>query len=190
MTIEQLSNSSVKYTLSKSELDEYNLNFHSMSKYDVYTRSLIADLIAFAEAKQSISVDFSNNEVYVEAFSCNNGNCIIYISLVNRYDRSRLDLPVSNFMVCKSNSLDVLVRLSKQLVKFSTMDISNSALYRQDSTFLLCIEFTKKSFEKILYSVIEFCEYSIKRPSAELVNEYWECLAYDNAIQRLQSLTI
>ena len=174
MTIEQLSNSSVKYTLSKSELDEYNLNFHSMSKYDVYNRSLIADLIAFAEAKQSISVDFSNNEVYVEAFSCNNGNCIIY----------------SNFMVWKSNSLDVLVRLSKQLVKFSTMDISNSALYRQDSTFLLCIEFTKKSFEKILYSVIEFCEYSIKRPSAELVNEYWECLAYDNAIQRLQSLTI
>lgn len=185
MLIEQLSNISVKFTLSHLELAEYNLDFNSISRYDANTRTMISHLILLAENQEDINIHFGTSEVYVEAFSCNDGRCIIYISLIENPHKS---LERSNFFLCVTDNLNHLIRLSKQLVKFSLSDISSSTLYMEDDNFFLLIECTKKSFEKILYTVAEFCEYSTKRPNYEMLNEYWYCLAQPNALQRLSLL--
>ncbi|MCC8068197.1 MAG: adaptor protein MecA [Ruminococcus sp.] len=186
MLIEQLSDISVKFTLSQSELNEYNLDFNSISRYDANTRTMISHLILLAESQEGIDVHFGNSEVYVEAFSCSDGRYIVYISLIENPHRYLVER--SNFFLCMSDNLNHLIRLSKQLVKFSLDDINSSTLYLQDDVFFLLIECTKKSFEKILYSVMEFCEYTTKRPNSDIIDEHWHCLAQPNALQRLSLL--
>ncbi|MGN1411473.1 MAG: adaptor protein MecA [Oscillospiraceae bacterium] len=187
MIIEQLSDICVKFTLTHLELEAYNLEFGSIGRYDANTRTMISNLIYLAENQQDINVNFGSSEVYVEAFSCNNGNCIIYISLIENHSIYK-NLERSNFFLCKSDNLNHLIRMSSQLVKFASDDISKSSLYLQNEIFILLIECTKKSFEKILLIVTEFCEYSTKRPTLEQINEYWYCLAQENALKRLSIL--
>lgn len=186
MLIEQLSDISVKFTLTQSELAEYNLDFNSISRYDANTRTMISHLILLAENKEDITVHFGSSEVYVEAFSCNDSRYIIYISLIENPHKT---LERNNFFVCITDNLNHLIRLSKQLVRFSLNDISSSTLYMEDDNFFLFIDCTRKSFEKILFAITEFCEYSNKRPNYDTINEYWQCLAEFNAIQRLSLLT-
>jgi len=187
LLIEQLSDISVKFTLSHAELEEYDLDFNSIGKYDTNTRNMISHLILLAESKDNINIMFGSSEVYVEAFSCNNGNCIIYISLIQQ-DVSHKSLDRSNFFLCTTDNLNHLIRLSLQLIKFSLPDISSSALYMEGDDLFLLIQCNKKSFEKILYSVTEFCDYSTKRPTNDQLTEHWLCLAESNALQRLSLL--
>lgn len=191
MLIEQLSDICVKFTLTHLELKEYNLEFNSIGRYDTNTRNMISNLIGLAENKQDINIKFGLSEVYVEAFSCQNGNCIIYISLIeNNNSYNNKGIEKGNFFLCKTDNLNYLIRMSSQLVKFSSSDISSSSLYLQNENFILLIECSKKAFEKILFTVVEFCEYSTKRPTFEQINEYCQCLAQENALQRLNHLKI
>lgn len=187
MLIEQLSDISIKYTLSEKELLEFNVNFDSISRYDSNTRLMISHLMLLAETKTDISIQFGDSEVYVEAFSCNNGNCIIYISLIKQEVHHK-GIEKSNFFICNTDNLNHLIRLSKQLLNFSQYDITSSSLYLKDDTFFLLLEFNRKSFEKILYAITEFCEYSTKRPNNQQLIEYYQCLAPDNALSRLSLL--
>lgn len=187
LIIEQLSDICVKFTLTHLELKAYNLEFSSIGRYDANTRAMISNLIYLAENQQDIRVNFGSSEVYVEAFSCNNGNCIIYISLIENHNIYR-DLEKSNFFLCKSDNLNHLIRMSSQLIKFASDDISKSSLYLEDEIFILLLECNKKSFEKILFIISEFCEYSTKRPTLEQINEYWYCLAQEDALNRLNLL--
>lgn len=187
MLIEQLSDISIKYTLSEKELLEFGVNFDSISCYDNNTRLMVSDLMLLAETKTDISIQFGNSEVYVEAFSCNNGNCIIYISIIKQEVHHK-GIEKSNFFICKTDNLNYLIKLSKQLLKFSQYDITSSSLYFKDDTFFLLLEFNKKSFEKILYTITEFCEYSTKRPNNQQLKEHYQCLVTNDALTRLSLL--
>jgi negative regulator of genetic competence, sporulation and motility len=189
LLIEQLSDICVKFTLTQNELKTYNLEFNDIGRYDLNTRAMISNLIDLAENSQDISINFGSNEVYVEAFMCSNENCIIYISLIVSDRLYKYNPPKEfNFFMCKSQNLKHLVRMSAQLMKFSIHGITSSSLYLQSETFILLIDCTSETFESIMYTLAEFCEYSTKRPNLEHLNEHWQSLAQGNAIQRLNLL--
>lgn len=186
MLIQQLSDFSVKFTLSQVELNEYGLTFESIDSQNANTRVMVSHLILLAESQSNITVDFKHSQVYVEAFACSNGNYILYVSLIKR-DTPNGGLTRSNFLLCTSTALDILVRLSKQLAKFALSDITSSTLFTQGSEYYLLLDFHKKAFEKILYPVAEFCEYSTQRPTTATI-EQWHCLAEYDAVYRLSIL--
>jgi hypothetical protein len=145
---------------------------------------MIANLILLAENREDINVNFKTSEIYVEVFPCNNGDCIVYLSLMQT-DRPRKTIEHSNFIMCVTNDLNHFIRMSKQLVKFSANAIVSSRLYLKDDIFLLFIELKKSFFESVLFSVVEFCEYSTKRSS---IKEPYQILADYDAIYRLSIL--
>lgn len=186
MLIEQLSDFSVKYTLTSTELAEYGLDFDSISQYDTNTRLMVSHLILLAERQENVSIDFTTSEVYVEVLPCSNGDCVVYLSKI-RTDTHRT-VGRSDYILCTSEVLDDLVRLCRQLVKFSMGDITSSRLYLKDTTLLLLLELKVEAFEKVLYAVAEFCEYSTKRTSILTLSERCQPLAEYDAVYRLSVL--
>lgn len=183
MLIEQLSEYSVKFTMANMELAEYGLNFDTIEPNSANTRLMLSHLIALAENQEGVNIDFKTSEVYVEVFPCS-GGCIVYLSLMQN-DRPRKATEHSDFIVCATDSLNHLTRVSKQLVRFSANAILSSRLYLKDGVFLLLIDLKKQYFERVLFSVVEFCEYSTKRSS---IREPYQILADYDAIYRLSVL--
>jgi hypothetical protein len=146
---------------------------------------MVSHLILLAESQGNITVNFKHAEVYVEAFACSNGNYILYVSIIKQ--DAPTGLARSDFLLCTSSSLGTLIKLAKQLAKFSLRDITSSRLFTQSGEYYLLLDIHKHAFERVLYTVVEFCEYSTKRPTTATI-EQWHCLAEYDAVYRLSIL--
>lgn len=186
MLIEQLSDSTVKYTLTPAELEGYGLDFETIGRYDANTRAMVYHLMLLAERQEGITVRFDASEAYVEALLRSDGDCIVYVSVV-QHDTSRRRLGEGNSITCTTDSLDLLVRLSRRLLSLPSESVASSALYYGGGTFFLLLEPCRGAFERVLYGVVEYCEYSTE-DGRGFLSERCLCLEPEDALLRLSLL--
>ncbi|MGN0696020.1 MAG: adaptor protein MecA, partial [Oscillospiraceae bacterium] len=151
MHIELISKSTVKISLTASDLDSYGLNYDMIQTESPETRTLISDIINRLLLIKDI--DLSREKLYIEVFSDKAGGCLMYISGArgkNLTESEIVPFPEDCAEVlyfCRS--IDELVRAAVEVKSLFGRSVTASSLYYSDEYFCLIISAVQDSRFKL-----------------------------------------
>lgn len=185
MLIEIISESTVKVTLSKSDMEDYAVSYEELDRKNPETRQLLLELIDIIEEEKSL--DLCAEKLFVEAFPQSDGGCLLYISIIDSNLKRKNNL--YNEIVCTVPDTESLIALCKQLYQFYCHLFRKSELYRDSDSFRLIIHTFSKSDRKIRMLLSEYGTILGASPVlSELTREHGELILEDNAVERLSTL--
>lgn len=188
MIIEQISKSTVKVILSCNDMCDYQMDFNRLESNSFETRNMIISLLT--KIQQKVDIDFSSDNLFIEAFSANDGGCLMYISIIE--DNECRKTSKSDFITITTefDNFNTMIILCRQLLN-NEIGIFRSQLYFKDDIFRLIIKADIKFEKKIYNFLLEYGEiigtgdypYSVTK-------EYYQSVEKDEAIEKLAVLNI
>jgi len=179
MKIEKLSECSVKITLSKSDLSDYNIS------YDSWDSDITADFLLSVsdDIKATTGKDISNEKLYVEIFSRTSG-CQIFISYPPAVKA------IKNTTCCivyDFTEYSSLKRFCKSVNRDFSKAIKDSALYYSNTVLRLIIS-TSVSYKDYISESAERCLISeCDEIAFSSTSEYYTCVLSKNAVKQIAS---
>lgn len=187
MIIEQLSSLTVKVSLTKTDLENHNVNFESLENSNKNTKEFVSSVID--EVRLNLGLDLYNEPLYIEAFSCINNGCILYISAIDNSLYEQPDQPeenISEFIILETRSAKMLIRFSIDFLKYFCESHIGSTLYYSDNIFRLIINIHSESYSGILDTAINHgFKYSTDKTLLAYTEEYYSCIFKCNAADKL-----
>lgn len=188
MVIEQISKSTVKVILSSNDMCDYQMDFDMLESNNLETRNLIVSLLT--KIQKNVDIDFSSDNLFIEAFSSKDGGCLMYISVIENTDNAYRKAIKSDFITITTefDDFNTMIILCRQLLN-NDNKIVRSQLYFKENLFRLVIEISSKSEKKIYNFLLEYGKIIGKGDLPHsITKEYYQCIESDKAIEKLAVL--
>lgn len=184
LTIEKLSNTAVKITINKYEMMRYGVSFETLNENNAETRNMISDILT--NMCLSTDINFTSARLFIEAFSVSAAGCILYISVIN--DDYEIYEPYIDY-IFDFPGLSECIGFVKHMSENIRSSSQKSILYTSDGKRMLLYMDTAIEYEDyIVSSASEFgAEISSEELFVQFVDEHFECLINENAINALCS---
>lgn len=188
MKIEQLSNTTVKINLSKSDMDEYDVSFDTLDSDNHQTKSMLIDLIEYI--KEEFNIDFCYEKLFIEAFSNDDDqSCILYVSILGNKIKPNSNISSFKIIVAEFDDFESLKMLSKQLLNLLGNSSHTSSLYYKDDKLRLICKSNLNSNEKLNNLVQEYGEIiGEDELDVSITREHYICIEFEKALEKLQEL--
>ena len=186
MIFEIISSNTIKITLTKNDMEFYNITFDKLDRSNIETKQLLADLIETIYTKQNI--DLSNEKLFVEAFEKEDGGCLLYLSsLDNNVEIApQQNNSLYSTIICKINNIETLTTLSEILYNKFYHIIHNSELLFANQCYLLILHIFKKTDKKLKILLSEYCDYTNATDvKSSNTKEYAKYILPVNAIEEI-----
>lgn len=180
MKIEKLSECSVKITLSKNDLCEYNI------RYDSWDSDITADFLLSVcdEIKAKTGRDISNEKLYVEIFSRTSG-CQIFIS----YPPSvKPESPDAYCIMCDFFDFGSLRDFCRDIMLLFPKSVRNSGLY-YSSRILRIIMSVQAKYEEDILMLAKNCHANrCNEVAYAATSEYYRCILGEEAVRKIAKI--
>lgn len=123
----------MKIVLTSADMIGRNMDFQSLERENPETKRFIIELLQ--DLKNQEKIDIINEKIYIEAFSQNNGGCIVYISVVNIENLNKDKV----YLICEFADIETLLGFSNSIKKTEIGGILSSELYRDDECYRLIL---------------------------------------------------
>lgn len=179
MKIEKLSDCSVKITLSRRDLSDYNISYNS------WNSDITADFLLSVcdDIKAETGRDISCEKLYVEIFSRTNG-CQIFVSYppVSKSNKGQ-----TSCIICNFSDYTSLKNFCIMIDKVYSKALKNSVLYYSTKILRLIISINTNYCDFIA----EHSEYGIFSKCDEIAfaatEEYYNCVLKEDAVKQIIS---
>ncbi|NLK71277.1 MAG: adaptor protein MecA [Clostridiales bacterium] len=188
MIIERISKSTVKVILSFNDMCDYQMDFSRLESNSLETKNMIISLLK--KIQQKVDIDFSSDNLFIEAFSSNDGGCLMYISVIEDSDNvhEKANKPNLIALTTEFDDFNTMIILCRQLLN-NDIEIIRSQLYYKDDMFRLIIETSFESEKKIYNFLLEYGKIIGKGDFPySITKEYYQCVENDKAIEKLAVL--
>jgi negative regulator of genetic competence, sporulation and motility len=192
MEILKIGKQAVKVSLNEAEANRYNiLNNEALNEEEI--REGFSLLLK--EIKSKTDFSYNNKKLFTEIFPSKNGGCEIYISCViaetNKTvykDKSQEETKKKpSYAVYELDNLYNLLKVIYRLRETKYNDKSSVYYDNEGGKYLLVLE--NISYKSIKYSfILEYARY-IKCNYISYLNEYFKCIAKNNAVKKFSPLT-
>lgn len=186
MTIEKLSSLTVKVSLSSAELEAYSLDFDLINEYSKNTENLLKYILK--EIYIHLGLNLFSENLYIEAFSCSDQKCVLYISVSGDPDEKIIcdnEAEKEKTILETGNSTD-MISFSKDIAEYYNDYFSNSSLYHSNNIFRLLIETEPEKSESIADCAASHRLRSMYGNIAEAqTKEYFSCVISEYAVEKL-----
>lgn len=190
MHIELISKSTVKITLSATELDSYGLNYDMIQTESSETRCLISEIIDRLLLIKDI--DLSREKLYIEVFSDKLGGCLMYIS--GARGKNLTETETGTFpenaaeAVYFCRSISELIDSARDIKMKLGRNVKASSLYYSDDDFCLIIAIDN---DFLLKSMKQPCDSNAagSHIRAAHIREHCTPVLEEKAVERLSELT-
>ena len=177
MELIRISLDKIKISLSKAELEEYDLTVDSIDYGKSKTKEAFREL--FVEAKERTGFEADGEKVFVQIFRAKNGGCEIFVSRIAREtarDKSE------NAKTFAFPDLDELVRACRALMDIGFCKRSDA--YAENGQFYLILH---NPCEIESGCVLEYGE-EIAAPRQEYINEHLTLIRKNDAVCLLSEM--
>lgn len=185
MLIEVIGSNTVKIVLNQYDMTDYDICFDRLSCKDPDTKRLLIELLQLVRVQKNI--DLCTQKLYIEAFPCNDGGCMLYISPIDDTDiESVHHITKSPYtsMICECDSLDALTALSRHLHKMHSHMIYNAELFASNGKYRLLLFIFNKLEDKIQPTVNEYAKIiGMGDIQCAKTREHFKCLVDNNALE-------
>ncbi|NLJ16358.1 MAG: adaptor protein MecA [Clostridiales bacterium] len=122
MQIDVLANNTVKITLNRIDMTEYDVSFDSLSQKNPDTKRLLVELLTIIRLEKNL--DLTDGRLFIEAFPRNDGGCMLYISCLKKLNEKNSSKMKSNepsksiyksCLVCEVDNINSLTQLCVHL---------------------------------------------------------------------------
>lgn len=186
MIIEKLSSLTVKVSLTVNELHAYDLSFECLENNSQNTRALIAYIIH--EIRVNLGLNLYSEHLYIEAFSCVNNGCILYISAVDNSlsDKAEENGMTSGIVMLESGTEKNMIRFSVDFDRYFHEYGIDSRLYYSDNIFRLIIHVDPEKFDSVIDTAFTHgLKYCTDESVTAYTQEYFTCIFDESAIEKL-----
>ena len=177
MELIRISLDKIKISLSKAELDAYDLTVDSIDYGQGKTKEAFREL--FVEARERTGFEADGEKVFVQIFRAKNGGCEIFISKIEKEKKSEKRISAELFCF---EELETLISACKTLIDIGFC--KKSDVYSENERLYL-----------VLYSPCEIesacvSEYAEKSalPTKEYINEHFVTVRKNDAVAVLSKL--
>lgn len=213
MKIEKISDTQIKFILSKDDLAGKNIKLEDLSSSNDKTKELFQDMLATALEEFGFAID--DAPLLVEALPVAMDSIMIIVTKIDSEEKSSEEpsqtaaLPAisndihkfkrksitvhrndaldnSNVLIYSFNALDDVIDVCSKIYTYS---FKGSSLYKNDKKYYLILQSRKKDADSIEGSSFILNEFGIKQNSSAL-SKYWfiehgETLIGENAVEIL-----
>ncbi len=185
MIIEKLSSLTVKVSITHEELSRYNTNFENLKNGNANTERLISYIIH--EIKENLNINLYSEYIYIEAFSCINNSCVLYISAIDENtDPEGINTVLPELLILETNNIKNMIRFSVEITKYLPTSHKNSSLYYCGSKFRMIMDINPENFESIMdTATTNDLKYCTEEKNIPLTEEYFRCIFENSAIGKL-----
>lgn len=187
MTIDLISNNTLKISLSKKDMSEFNIDYDILDKKNPETQIFILNLIEIVKEKKDI--DLCSEKLYIEAFPQVNGGCLLYLSVLNEIIKEPKKIYTG--IVCETNSIMDLINICNKLYNQCNYLIKISKLYYLNGKYRLILYIYSDADKKINYLLDE---YQIENNTNEILisftKEHFAHIINKNAIETISQLAL
>ncbi len=189
MKIEQIDGRTVKIILTQRDMDGFDITYDEMDYKDPNTKRVILELLH--RIRQETDIELSEGKLFVEAFPCLNGGCVLYLCTVPQESKpqSRTAPKSTGFntpLVFEFDDLDLLTAACRHLFLQYNHIILKSALYLYEGRYRLLVYSYFKLDNRIIALVSEYGRCIGKGSvSASVVKEHAKCLLDTDAIETI-----
>lgn len=184
--IEKIDHQTVKIILTYQDMCNYNLIYDEMDYHDINTKKTILKIVRIAQAKTNI--DMQSNKLYIEAFPCTDGGCILYINLIQtQQSQTSSDAkPLDSPFIFAFEHINDVVQLCQRLKSLHPDLIVKSSLVLMDSHYHLFLYTYCDKEQKLLSILKEYGEYlGTGAILAATIQEHGKALICENAIETM-----
>ena len=178
MELIRISDDKIKISLTKAELDSYEISVESMDYGAEQTRSVFKEL--FGRAKQSTGFDAQGNKVFVQIYSARDGGCEIFVSKLETPQKKTLRIKGEESFLLES--LDDLLAVCRQIERIGHDTPSDA--YSYGERFVLVLSQPSKSVSSYAREYGKKCE----NYTAGYINEHFGLIKKGDAVQVLARL--
>lgn len=182
LTIEKLSETTVKISLSEKELISYKVEFDMLDGENPAVRKMLSEILD--DVRKKTGMKLNNEKLFIEAFMCPDTSCVIYISAIENL-KVRKKSSVYGFLTLEFNDAIVLAKISRGIFLSFSHIIKDSSLYFQNGTYRLILKVYGKSEKRLEQLLDSYCAVYSGELMKCITEEYSECICDCNAIERL-----
>ncbi len=113
MELIRISNDKIKISLTKAELDAYEITVDKMDYGCAEAKAIFKEI--FTEAKEKAGFEAEQERVFVQIFNDKNGGCEIFISKIGAYDKKRTVKKTQTSEMVRFNDAELLINACKSL---------------------------------------------------------------------------
>lgn len=188
MTIEAISLTTVKITLTPEDLREYGLSYGTLRSSNIETKLLLSAIIS--AVRENGTAEMNTDRFFIEAFEQQSGGCIIYISAVPEKIPAKVrpaeKLRQESYLTVEiKNPQDLEKLFSKTWGQFGNF-IEISSLYEKDGGYRLVAKTSKRPdrrFQKLIDE--NGLSSEAGEITAQVTSEHWNCIIAENALETL-----
>ena len=188
MKIELLSETQIKITLTKLDMDSFEVTYDELDYQNNKTRDIIEDLLLHANLVTGFST--ASGKLFVEVFPTDDAGCIFYISSLDRKPQSnsaegkRGEYPEP--VIYRFAELDSLLRAAPILFKRWGHRIYKSSLYLLEGKYLLLLYPLLAAEQHMVGFLKEYAEFFGKGElRAAFLSEHAQPLITGRALEEL-----
>lgn len=169
----------LKITLSKEDLEKYNMSYDKLDSSDKKTIDFLHSIIN----RVSILKNNKSSKLYIDAYPDRNEGCILYVAINESFS---INKTFNTPMIVKLKNLDNLIDITHKLFNENLYMIVNSTLYNYENSFYLSI-YTYCKMEKSLENIIKEYGTLIGKGSifSAFFKEHSTEIISENAIEKL-----
>lgn len=185
MTIKTINRDKIKVLLTASDMERLKLTYEELDYQNQSSKRALSEMLSFVKTKTG--VDFTNTELYIEAFSNNDGSCAVWFSRFdeippNKRKRTPLNTKTSP-VIYEFKRIDDAAQFARACLE----NIDPLNLYSYNGHYRLV--FDKKSAQRFTPLLAEFGQWC-GSGSIELsfLDEHGELLLTRDTLKMLRTL--
>ena len=181
MTIEQIDNSKVLIILGSKDMENFSLEYNTLSFEHPHSKKILKRLLSVACTKADICVN--DKKILVEAIPHNNG-CLILLTFKNKTERKIYKIKSTNKSICCCFcNTENLFSFSSSMK--NSQKLSSASLYFLNDKYFLVID-DICDFRHITKRIKEYCcKFTINKIFIASVKEYGKVIIKYHAIDTL-----
>lgn len=144
MRIDVLANNTVKITLNRIDMTEYDVDFDSLSQKNPDTKRLLVELLTIIRLEKNL--DFTDGRLFIEAFPRNDGGCMLYISCLKKLSEKNSEKGIpkeskniyKSQLICEVEGINPLIQLCVHLD--TEKESFKSSIYSQEDKYRIILQ--------------------------------------------------
>ena len=175
MELIRISADKLKISLTKAELDAYEMNVEDMDCGKTESKKAFRQI--FVEAKEQTGFETDKENVFVQIFRAKNGGCEIFVSKIKKAKKES----APKYTIYKIESISDAINLSKELTLAGYN--GKSSIYKGEQSFWIMLEKINDTISALV------CEYGAKRDISTLyIDEHFKLIRKNDAVNILSKL--
>lgn len=144
MRIDVLANNTVKITLNRIDMTEYDVDFDSLSQKNPDTKRLLVELLTIIRLEKNL--DFTDGRLFIEAFPRNDGGCMLYISCLKKLNEKNNPKTIQkesksiykSQLICEVEGINSLIQLCVHLD--TEKESFKSSIYTHEDKYRIILQ--------------------------------------------------